>query len=129
MIILKDINKVDERHCVDINNSYSFATATVINEDGSFENITYMTDDCKTWDNEAIIDATQEEIYNYRKHRNLINIGDTVRIISGRKMINEIKIVKDIFNYRPRGTYGHQDTKYLIFTDGTKVNKVHCQLI
>lgn len=66
MVILRDINKVDKRHTVDINNSITFATAIQINEDGSYESIIYMKDDVRTYDNEAIIDATEEEKETYR---------------------------------------------------------------
>ena len=44
-------------------------------------------------------------------------------------MKGEIKIIEDMFTYRPSGTYGHNDTHYLVFTDKTKVNKSHCDFV
>lgn len=129
MIILRDINKVDKRHTVDINNSITFATAIQINEDGSYESIIYMEDDVRTYDNEAIIDATEEEKETYRKYMRRFKIGDIVKIVSGRKMKNEIKKVKDMFRFIVPNTYGKQYTDYLVFEDGTKVNRLHCIIL
>lgn len=129
MIILRDINKVDKRHTVDINNSITFATAIQINEDGSYESIIYMEDDVRTYDNEAIIDATEEEKETYRKYMRRFKIGDIVKIVSGRKMKNEIKKVKDMFRFIVPNTYGKQSTDYLVFEDGTKVNRLHCIIL
>lgn len=129
MIIIYDDNgnkNVDNRHVVDIDNSYSFADAIVINEDGTYDRVTYMIDDVRTYNNEVIIDATEEEKEAYRKHKRHFIKGDKVKINRGRKMLGDIKIVDKEFTYRPNGTYGHQDVEYLVFTDGTKVNKRHC---
>lgn len=35
MVILRDLNKIDNRHTVDIINSYSHAIAIQINDDGT----------------------------------------------------------------------------------------------
>lgn len=127
MIIID--GKVDKRHTVDIINSITFAKAIQINEDGSYDGVTYMTDDKRTWDNEVILDATEEEKEAYRKYKKRFKVGDKVKIVNGRKMKDEIKEVKDFFTFRPNGTYGHQDVEYLVFTDGTKVNKLHCIIL
>lgn len=132
MIIIYDDNgnkNVDNRHVVDIDNSYSFADAIVINEDGTYDRVTYMIDDVRTYNNEVIIDATEEEKEAYRKYKKRFKKGDKVKIINGRKMKGEIKEIKDFFTFRPNGTYGHQDVEYLVFTDGTKVNKLYCEII
>lgn len=131
MIILRDLNKVDNRHVVDIKNNYSFANAVVVvdSKKNEYEYITYMIDDKRTWSNEAIIDATEAEKEQYRKYTRKFKTGDKVVIKRGRKMLNEVKEIKDFFTYSPRGTYGHCDTHYLIFTDGTKVNRMHCDFI
>lgn len=121
--------EIDNRHCVDIRNSISFADAIVINENGGYDYVNYMTDDSRTWNNEVIIDATPEEIKEYRKKYHKFEKGDMVKINRGRKMVGEVKEIKDFFTFTPRGTYGHCDTNYLIFTDGTKVNKLHCDII
>lgn len=127
--IMYDSNKIDERHTVDIDNGITMAVAIQINEDGTYERVMYMVDDERTFGNEVILDATEEERENYRKYRKWFRKGDRVRIVDGRKMRGEIKEVEDMFTYRPNGTYGHQDVEYLVFTDGTKVNKLYCEII
>lgn len=130
MIIFRDNNHIiDNRHTVAIINSISFAKAIQINEDSSYESVLYMTDNMMTWSNEAIVDATEEEKEIYRKKCHDFKIGDKVIIRRGRKMLNEIKVIKSMFTYSPEGTYGHCITNYLVFTDGTKVNRLHCDII
>lgn len=129
MVILRDIDEVDNRHTVDIINSISFAIAIQINEDGTYDRVNYMTDDVRTYGNEAIIDATEEELEIYRKQTKQFRIGDTVKIVNGRKMKNEIKEVAKMFRYTIPNTYGKQYTDYLVFTDGTKVNKLYCEIL
>ena len=120
---------IDARHTVDIRNSVTFAQAIQVNEDGTFENVTYMTDDERTYNNKIVFDATPEEEERYRKLCHRFMNGDRVRIVKGRKMKDEEKIVKSIFNFRPQGTYGFSDVKYLVFTDGTKANADYCIIL
>lgn len=54
--------------------------------------------------------------------------GQKVVIKRGRKYLNEIKEVKGYYRYEVPGTYGRQYTEYLLFTDGTKVNILHCDV-
>ena len=131
MIIMYNENgkTVDARHTVAIYNSISFADAVQITENGKYERVTYMTDDQRTFNNDAIIDATEEEKEQYRKYQRQFREGDKVIIARGRKMKGEVKIVSKMFTYRPYGTYGHQDVDYLVFTDNTKVNRMHCDFI
>ena len=127
--MVKINGKLDTRITVDVIIHLSFAEAVQLNSDGSYEKITYMTDDVRDYNNEAIIDATPEQLETYRKYKNNFKIGDKVRIIKGRNMVGEEKVIAKFFTYRPNGTYGHQDIDYLVFTDGTKVNKLHCIII
>lgn len=120
---------IDERHCVDIINSLSHATAIVIKEDGTYDRVTYMEDDVRTWDNEAIIDATEEELETYRKYRRDFRIGDKVIITRGRKMLNETKEIKDFYRFVVPNTFGKKYTDYLVFTDGTKVNRFNVDFV
>ena len=129
MIIYHGGEEIDTRHTVEIYNSISFAKAIQLNEDGTYEGVMYMTDDERTYDNEVILDATEEELKAYRKFRKDFRKGDKVKIVAGRKMKGEFKEVKDMFTFRPDGTYGHQDVDYLVFTDGTKVNKQYCEIV
>ena len=126
MIIFRDGRQDDMRHTVDTYSSISFADAIQLNPDGTYESVMYMIDDERTFGNQAIIDATEEELEAYRKYKRRFRKGDKVIIKRGRKMVGEVKEVESKFTYRPDGTYGHQDTDYLVFTDGTKVNKLHC---
>lgn len=129
MIKFADKKVIDNRVVVDIKARISHSKAVVLNNDGTYEEVLYMTDDQRTWSNEAIIDATKEQLEDYRIYKNDIKKGDIIKIIDGRKMKGEIKQVKYEFTYRPDGTYGHQDVDYLVFTDGTKVNKLYCQIV
>ena len=47
MVILRDLNKIDNRHVVDIKNNYSFSKAVVVvnSAKNEYEYITYMIDD------------------------------------------------------------------------------------
>lgn len=127
MVILRDENKVDNRHTVDRINSLSFADAVQINPDGTYEHITYMDDDQRTWGNEAIIDATDKEKEAYRKYCKIFQKGDKVKIVKGKKMLGETKEVKDKFTYIVPNTYGKKKIYYLVFTDNTKVNEFYCE--
>lgn len=55
--------------------------------------------------------------------------GDHVVIKRGRKMVGETKEVSGYYRYDVPGTYGKQYTEYLLFTDGTKVNINHCDVV
>ena len=127
--MVKINNRIDSRITVDIILHLSFAEAVQLNEDGSYEKVTYMTDDVRDYNNEAIVDANEEQLETYRKYKNRFKIGDKIKIVKGRKMVGEEKIISKFFTYRPNGTYGHQDIDYLVFTDGTKVNKLHCIIL
>lgn len=67
--------------------------------------------------------ASVEEYKDFYRERNYLFVGDEVEIIKGRKIpVGEHKIVEDFFIYEVKGTYGHQQTKYVVFTDGTKTD-------
>ena len=127
--IMYDNNLVDERHTVDIDNGITMSVAIQVNEDGTYERVMYMIDDERTFGNEAIIDATDEELEAYRKYRREFKIGDIVKIIDGRKMKGETKEIAKMFRFTVPNTYGKIYTDYLVFTDGTKVNKLYCEII
>ena len=74
--------------------------------------------------------ATEEEIKEYaRINFGSIFKGDEVIINRGRKMKGEHKIVEKTYRYTVPNTYGKQYTDYLVFTDGTKVNIHHCDVV
>ena len=126
MIIYGD-GSIDNRNTVAINSGYSHATAIQINADGSYDYVIYMTDDMRTWDNDAIIDASPKQLKEYRIKFNMFKIGDLVKIIKGRKMLNETKRISKIYMYRPNNTY--IDIEYLVFEDGTKVQAQNCIIL
>lgn len=78
--------------------------------------------------------ANIEEYKDFYREKNYLFIGDEVEIIRGRKLpIGEHKIIKDFFIFEVKGTYGHKQTEYVIFTDGTKtdianVRNVKCKI-
>lgn len=98
--------------------------------DGSSVNV---QDDVES-DNKKLIEsleiATEEEKKLFASQRyGIIFKGDKVIINRGRKMVGEIKEVKGFFKYEIAGTYGHQYTNYLTFTDGIKCNIQNCDLL
>ena len=130
VIIYDETGKhVDERHVVDTT-GLIYCSAVVVNSDGTYDEVFYYDgDDMRTWSNQCIIDATDEEKLQYRIYKNRVEVGDTVTIVKGRKMLNETKKVIKMFTFRPSGTYGHQDVDYLVFEDGTKVNRRNCIIV
>ena len=128
--MLKTDGVIDKRTVVDIDNGYIRAAAVVINDDKTYSYITYMDDDdMRTWNNEAEIDATPEEIEAYRKYKNDFRFGDKIKIISGRKMKGEIKTVESRYTYNVGALYQHGNIEYLKFTDGTSVQAKHCVIL
>lgn len=70
--------------------------------------------------------ANTEEYKDFYRERNFIFVGDEVEIIKGRKLpIGEHKIVEDFYIYKVPDTYGHKQTEYIIFADGTKTDIVN----
>ena len=70
--------------------------------------------------------ASEEEVKEFYRERNYLFIGDEVEIIKGKKFpIGEHKIVKYFYTYTVPGTYGHKETDYVVFEDGTKTNIVN----
>ena len=87
-------------------------------------------DDSKTNFIKSLNWATEEERGQFiREQHKLICKGDTVVIARGRKMLGETKVVKGYSRYDVPGTYGKQYTEYLWFTDDTKVNINHCDVV
>lgn len=98
--------------------------------DGSVLNV---QDDVES-DNKKLIEsleiATEEEQKLFASQKYGIIFKDSKVIINrGRKMVGEIKQVKRFFRYNVNGTYGHQYTDYLVFTDNTKCNIQNCDVL
>lgn len=128
--MLKIDGVIDSRHVVDIKNGYSLASAIVIEPDGSYKSVTYMdNDDMRTWNNECEIDATPEELEAYRKYKCDFKNGDKVKIVSGRKMKDEVKTVEYKYTVNIGQLYQHGNIDYLRFTDGTAVQAKHCIIL
>jgi hypothetical protein len=121
--------RIDERHTITTKGTF-YKSALQLNADYSADWIFYKDLDNAIYDNaEVIIDVTDEELKTFKKVNNIFAEGQTVIIKSGRKMLNEIKIIKYLKTFIPIKTYGHNDILYLYFTDGTKVAAHHCQVI
>ena len=65
----------------------------------------------------------------------MFEVGNTIKIIKGRKMVGEIKTIRAIYEYRPPAhDYGNRSgltlrIEYLYFTDGTKCASHNCELV
>ena len=82
-------------------------------------------------------DAPADLMVQYGAHRKALDevsriankkfrSGETLKIVSGRKMVGEVKEFDRTWEYVVPGTYGKNRTTYAIFKDGTKVNINHC---
>ena len=79
-------------------------------------------------DNLEHADEQEKKAFASQEYGTIFN-GDKVVIKRGRKMVGETKEVKGYYRYDVRGTYGKQYTEYLLFTDGTKCNLQHCDVV
>lgn len=61
-------------------------------------------------------------------HNGVIQKGDMVKIVKGRKMVGEVKKVVRFYEWEKAGTYGYVGTTYCVFEDNTKVNVENCEL-
>lgn len=101
-----------------------------------FNPITHEEKTINIYDDDAPYPITNEEYYFlpvdktvkelYSRFKGEIKSGDLVKIVKGRKMLNEIKRVVKTFEYRVHGGYS---VSYLVFEDNTKVQKDNCVLI
>ncbi len=73
----------------------------------------------------VVIDATEDTRIKLKLHSNIIELGDEILISSGRKMLNQTKVVKSEYTYNTG--YG-QSVDYYVFTDNTKVQCIHCKI-
>ena len=61
-------------------------------------------------------------------HNGVIQTGDMVKIVKGRKMVGEVKKVVRFYEWEKVGSYGNIGTTYCVFDDDTKVNINNCEL-
>ena len=88
----------------------------VLLSDGS----TIVVDDMSTLCYEK---ANNEEVCDFYRSQNFIFVGDEVEVVKGRKIpVGTHKIVSGFFDFVVPGTYGHNQTEYVCFTDGTKTD-------
>ena len=89
----------------------------------------YDYDDCSR-DNDELyymeIDREAEELY--RKHLNIVAVGDTVEVVKGRK-IPHGTIAKVAKVYDWKDCYGRVQTRYAVFEDGRKTSVYNCKII
>lgn len=114
---------------------FSLTRATFFNPSTmeSFSKIVWDIDNDRLLDDEEMqilrFLPINEEICKVWKHHNgQILVGDTARVIKGRKMpIGYIGIVEKIKPFYDR--YGRWQANYIYFTDGQKTNYNNCELI
>lgn len=64
----------------------------------------------------------------YRKDNGIISVGDTVKVVKGRKVpVGTVAVVQEIKPWHDR--YGRRQATYLYFTDGTRTNANNCVLV
>ena len=120
---------VDSRPTLDIK-GFTYCSALQLNEDGTAQWVFYKDLDDVRYDGADVnIDATPEQLKQYRQAKREFVNGDVVRINRGRKMVGEVKTVTGTSTYRPQGSYGWSDTEYLHFSDGTKVISAHVDFV
>ena len=115
--------KVAERGC-------SYVVAVLFNP------ITFKEETINIYDNDYENPITNEEYYYlpinekvkemYLHFKGVIKIGDLVKVVKGRKMLNETKRVTKIFDYK---IHNGLSITYLVFDDNTKVQQDNCILI
>lgn len=67
--------------------------------------------------------ANNEEVCDFYRSQNFIFVGNEVEVVKGRKLpVGIHKIVSGFFDFVVPGTYGHNQTEYVCFTDGTKTD-------
>ncbi|WP_300924576.1 hypothetical protein [uncultured Clostridium sp.] len=76
------------------------------------------------WDDEEIPTypiASLDEKKDFYKREGFLFPGQEVEIVRGRTLpIGSKKVIDKFFTYEVKGTYGHTNIEYVIFTDGTK---------
>lgn len=72
------------------------------------------------------IKASEQERQNTLQKMGFLFVDQQVKIIGGRTIPHDtIKTIKGFFTFEPNGTYGHNTTDYVIFTDNTKIQTKH----
>lgn len=101
------------------NNSFEWVPVDDLDGDYKLAHIEYEDDD-----------LIEKGLEMYRWNRRDVIPNDTIEIVSGRKMLGEIKTVKATFEYRSQYMKHYQaPIEYISFTDGTKVQKQHIKII
>ena len=108
----------------------SYAVAVLFNP------ITFKEETINIYDNDYENPITNEEYYYlsidkkasemYQHFKGSIKTGDLVKVVKGRKMLNETKRVTKIFEYK---VHNRLSITYLVFDDNTKVQQDNCILI
>lgn len=104
-----------------------------------FNPITKESFNKMVWDNDdERVALDNEELYYlpicerakqlWLNYKGIIQKGDMVKIVKGRKMVGEVKKVVRFYDWEKVGSYGHIGTTYCVFDDNTKVNINNCEL-
>ena len=115
---------------------YSYVTAIFFNpitkEHYSRAVYDYDDDRVRIYAGEHYDAPIDENVRKIWLHFNgVIQVGDLVNIVKGRKFKGEQKRVIRQFTYKIDGMYGRSygDVEYLVFEDGTKVAHHNCELV
>ena len=114
----------------------SFVTATLFNPitkeekrvkvyDGDYYDQEYAGCDIEAYH----MPFNKEARIEYLHYNGYAFVGDFVKIVSGRKMLGEIKKIVREWVYTQPCSYGRDwgKTYYFVFEDGTKVQQKHCK--
>ena len=89
----------------------------------------YDYSDCSR-DNDELyyMPIDEEAAHEYRKFCGVVSVGDTVRVVKGRK-IPLGTVAKVVRTYVYRDKYGRYVTTYAVFEDGRKTSVSNCEII
>lgn len=85
--------------------------------------------DCRN-DNDEVYNMPidKEAVREWRRYRGVISIGDTVKVVKGRKVAKgTVAKVIDMYDWKDK--YGRVQTKYVVLDTGEKTSVMNCVLI
>ena len=132
-VITRDEIKTDSNWRKISQEGGSYITARFFNietlEEAGFTVRDYDYADCRNDDDDLYYMTIDfEAIKKYKRSRGIIQEGDRVMIVKGRKFpAGTVKTVRKIYPFKDR--YGRWIADYAYFTDGTKCNIENCILI
>jgi len=89
----------------------------------------YDYSDCSRDNDELYYTPIDNEAANaWRKHIGIVEAGDTVKVVKGRKVpLGTVAKVTRVYDYKDR--YGRAVATYAVFEDGRKTSVYNCEII